>query len=47
MCSYESYEQFDSPNILNTMKIKMRSLLDKCANGILCNEFMDIYAVSF
>jgi len=44
--SIESYEMYDSDTILDTMKVKMRRILTKYKDGILCNDFMDIYGVS-
>jgi len=32
--------------VSDTMKINMRNILNKHRNGILCNDFMDIYNVS-
>jgi hypothetical protein len=37
---------YDSDTILDTMKVKMRRILTKYKDGILCNDFMDIYGVS-
>lgn len=37
---------YDSEMIMESMKNKMRNLLLKYEKGILCNEFMDVYAVS-
>lgn len=39
-------EMYDSEMVMKSMKDKMRSILLKYEKGILCNEFMDIYAVS-
>lgn len=37
---------YDSDMVLNSMKVKMRYVLSKYKDGIPCNKFMDIYAVS-
>jgi len=31
---------------MDSMKVKMRRLLSKHKDGILCNDFMDVYGVS-
>jgi hypothetical protein len=36
----------DSELILDSMKNRMRSLLNKYKNGILCDAFMEVYGVS-
>ncbi|VVC34376.1 Hypothetical protein CINCED_3A021644 [Cinara cedri] len=41
------YEMYDSAMILDSMKKKMRLILAKHKNGILCNEFMDIYDAEY
>lgn len=41
------YDEYDSDMVLDSMKEKMRVLLLKHEHGILCNEFMDVYAVCF
>uniref|UniRef100_A0A2S2PA58 Tudor domain-containing protein 1 n=2 Tax=Schizaphis graminum TaxID=13262 RepID=A0A2S2PA58_SCHGA len=43
----ESYEMYDSDTILDTMKVKMRRILTKYKDGILCNDFMDIYGKEY
>ncbi|XP_026816464.1 uncharacterized protein LOC113555992 isoform X2 [Rhopalosiphum maidis] len=45
--SIESYEMYDSDTILDTMKVKMRRILTKHKDGILCNDFMDIYGKEY
>jgi len=37
---------YDSDTVLDTMKVKMRRILSKHKDGILCNDFMDVYGVS-
>jgi len=44
--SIDSYEMYDSDTVLDTMKVKMRRILSKHKDGILCNDFMDVYGVS-
>ncbi|CAH1731463.1 unnamed protein product [Aphis gossypii] len=41
--SIDSYEMYDSDTVLDTMKVKMRRILSKHKDGILCNDFMDVY----
>ncbi|XP_008185199.1 uncharacterized protein LOC100158689 [Acyrthosiphon pisum] len=36
-------EIYDAETILDTMKVKMRCLLSKHKDGILCNDFMNVY----
>lgn len=38
---------YDSDMVLESMKDKMRNILLQYDEGISCNAFMDIYAVSF
>lgn len=40
------YKMYDSEMVKESMKNKMRNILMKYKNGILCDNFMDIYAVS-
>lgn len=41
-----TFELYDSDVISDSMKERMRVILTKFNNGISCNKFMDIYAVS-
>ncbi|CAH1731461.1 unnamed protein product [Aphis gossypii] len=45
--SIDSYEMYDSDTVLDTMKVKMRRILSKHKDGILCNDFMDIYGKEY
>lgn len=37
---------YDSDTVSNRMKDKMRRILSKHKDGILCNDFLDVYGVS-
>jgi len=39
-------EIYDADTVLDSMKVKMRQILSKHKDGILCNDFMNIYGVS-
>ncbi|XP_025202194.1 LOW QUALITY PROTEIN: uncharacterized protein LOC112599489 [Melanaphis sacchari] len=45
--SIDLFEMYDADTILDTMKVKMRSILSKHKDGILCNDFMDIYGKEY
>ncbi|XP_022169440.1 uncharacterized protein LOC111033146 isoform X1 [Myzus persicae] len=45
--SINSYEIYDADTILDTMKVKMRQILSKYKDGILCNDFMNVYGSAY
>lgn len=44
--SIQSYEMYDSDMISDTMKDKMCQILSKHKDGILCNDFINVFHVS-
>ncbi|KAF0756356.1 tudor domain-containing protein 5-like [Aphis craccivora] len=40
----DSYNSYGSNIISDTMKIKLRRLLSKHKDGILCNNFLNVYS---
>ncbi|KAL5236605.1 hypothetical protein ACI65C_004015 [Semiaphis heraclei] len=45
--SVNSYEIYDADTIMDTMKVKMRHVLSKHKDGILCSDFMNVYGSEY